>query len=92
MAWGLNQISNPTPAFATWLFRIVLYVANLGNLAIISFTNMPDHTKITIVAVSSFVTLAVHSASKMFGVPLPAGTEIQKEEVASLKVDKPDVK
>lgn len=89
MSFGLNQINNPTPASATWIFRIVLYLAQLGNIAIISFTTLPADTKLTIVSISSFATLAVHSASKMFGVPLPEGAEIKATDVAELKVDNP---
>lgn len=89
MSFGLKQINNPTPATATWVFRIVLYLSQLGNIAIIAFTNLAPEIKLTIVSISSFATMAVHSASKMFGIPLPEGAEIKADEVADLKVDKP---
>jgi len=89
MAFGLNQIKNPTPATATWIFRIVLYIAMLGNIAINTMTNMKPETKLAIVSWSSFATLAVHSASKMFGVPLPEGASVDKDDVADLKTDYP---
>lgn len=92
MAFGLNQISKPTPATATWIFRIVLYVCLLGNIGITSFTDMKPETKLKIVELSSFFTLAVHGASKMFGIPLPDDAEIPAKDVATLKTDTPEVK
>lgn len=92
MAFGFAQISKPTPATATWFFRIVLYVCLLGNIAISSFTDMKPTTKLKIVEFSSFFTLAVHSASKMFGIPLPDEAEVKVKDVASLKTDTPEIK
>lgn len=89
MAFGLNQIKKPTPASATWFFRIVLYVCLLGNIAITSFTDMKPATKLKIVELSSFFTLAVHSASKMFGIPLPDDAKVEVKDVASMKTDAP---
>src|SRR6516164_748375 len=89
MAFGVNQKSKATPATATWIFRIVLYVCMLGNVGISSFTSMKPETKLKIVELSSFLTLAVHSASKMFGVPLPDNAEVQVKDVDALKTDKP---
>ncbi len=91
MAFGFGQLNKPTPATATWLFRVVLYVCMLGNLGISSFTSMKPETKLKIVELSSFFTLAVHSASKMFGVPLPDEADVKAKDVASLKTDTPTV-
>ncbi len=91
MAFGLNQINNPTPKSATMFFRIVLYVCALGNLAITIFTTIPDHTKVLIAGICSFATIAVHLASKMFGVPLPEDAEVKVKDVQSLKTDTPQV-
>jgi len=91
MAFGFNQITKPTPANITWFFRVVLYVCLLGNIAISSFTDMKPETKLKIVELSSFFTLAVHSASKMFGVPLPDDSKVEVKDVATLKTDTPTV-
>jgi hypothetical protein len=91
MSFGLKQISNPTPAMATWVFRVVLYLSGLGNIAIIAFTTLPADVKLNIVSWSSFATLAVHSASKMFGIPLPEGSEIASEDVSSVNTTHPKV-
>ncbi len=91
MAFGFGQLNKPTPATATWLFRVVLYVCMLGNLGISSFTSMKPETKLKIMEASSFLTLAVHSASKMFGVPLPDEADVKAKDVASLKTDTPTV-
>jgi hypothetical protein len=61
----------------------------LGNVGISSFTSMKPDTKLKIVELSSFLTLAVHSASKMFGVPLPDNAEIQVKDVDAVKTDNP---
>ncbi len=91
MSFGFNQIKNPTPNTATWIFRIVLYVAMLGNIAINTMTNMKPETKLAIVSWSSFATLAVHSASKMFGVPLPDDSKVDTKDVATLNTDNPKI-
>lgn len=92
MAFGLNQVGNPTPATATWIFRIVLYACSLGTIATATFTNLPDHVKVQVAQWSSFLVVAVHLASKMFGVPLPEGADIPAKGVESLKTDNPDIK
>ena len=91
MAFGFNQINKPTPATITWLFRVVLYVCLLGNIGISSFTTMKPETKLKIVELSSFFTLAVHSASKMFGIPLPDNAEVKVKDVSAMKTDTPEV-
>ena len=91
MAFGLKQIGNPTPATATLIFRIVLYFSGLGNIAIIAFTDLPDELKLKIVSWSTFATLAVHSASKMFGIPLPDNAEIPASQVTSVNTDTPTI-
>ena len=91
MAVGINQITNPTPAWANWIFRIVLYVCSLGNIVVTTFTKLPDDVKLEIVEWSSFLVIAVHMASKMFGVPLPENTEIPARDVAALKTSKPNI-
>ena len=91
MSFGFNQVNNPTPAIAVWVFRIVLYLSGLGNIAIIAFTDLSPEVKLTIVSWSSFATLAVHSASKMFGIPLPEGADISAKDVGSVNTDKPKI-
>lgn len=91
MAAGFNQINNPTPAWANWAFRIVLYVAALGNIYVTIFTQLPPDIKDLIVGISSFVTIATHMASKMFGVPIPDGASIPASEVDTLNTNTPDI-
>jgi hypothetical protein len=73
--FGLNQINCPTPAWATNLFRIVLYIASIGTIAIGVFTTMPDALKVHIAEASSFITIAVHLFSKMWGVQIPDNSQ-----------------
>jgi len=69
--FGFDQTGLPTPKWASTVFTIILYVATLGTLAVSIFTTMPDAQKVHICEICSFVTLAVHQASKMFGIQLP---------------------
>ena len=70
--FGVSQIGNHTPQWATWVFRIVFYVCSLLILALttlnvgrfgLNATDIKD-----LVAVLVFITLAAHSLSKMVGV------------------------
>ena len=91
MAMGFNQINNPTPAWANWVFRIVLYVAALGNAYAAMDADLTPFLLKKIVLISSFATLAVHLASKMFGVPLPEGSTVASSDVESLNTNTPEV-
>jgi len=69
--FGFGQIGSPTPLFITNIFRVVLYLCGVATLAVGIFTTMPEHTKVLVAEICSFITLATHSASKMFGIQLP---------------------
>jgi hypothetical protein len=69
--FGLNSINTPTPKWATYLFRIVLYLSTLGSIAVSSLTVfdrlMSSEAKLDLIGVFGFVTLAVHLFTRAFG-------------------------
>lgn len=92
MAFGFNQIGKPTPATATWVFRIVLYLASLASAYAAMDADIAPAVLKKIVLISSFATMAVHLASKMFGIPLPEDASVPAKDVASLNTDQPEIK
>jgi hypothetical protein len=90
--FGLGQIHNPTPQFATWLFRYVLYGATVLNIICQVISEIPEPVKAMIGKYSIEAVTLCHILSKMFGVPLPADSSVPVEDVASLKTDNPQVK
>ncbi len=66
--FGLGQIKNPTPKWATNVFRIVLYAAAVAGIIIGSISEIPDPVKVVILKYAAEVTLAVHALTKLFGI------------------------
>lgn len=66
--FGLNQIGNPSPKWAKWVFRIFFYVTSMTTLALSMFTTIPTETKLHIAEAVAFANMAVHSLMKMVGV------------------------
>jgi hypothetical protein len=91
MAFGLNQIGKPTPATATWVFRVVLYTAAALTIISATITEIPDHVKVIIAKYSSEAVILVHAFSKLFGVPLPNDAGIKAQDISELKTDNPQV-
>jgi hypothetical protein len=68
--FGLDQVNNETPKWATWFFRIFFYVTSMTTLALSMFTNIPVETKLHIAEIVAFANMAAHSFSKMWGIPV----------------------
>lgn len=68
--FGISQISNPQPKWTKTLFRVVFYVASLGTLAVSTFTKMPDEIKLNVAEAASFISIAAHLFSKMWGIDI----------------------
>lgn len=66
--FGFNQIKQETPAFAKWVFRVVLYAAAIGTLVVNTIPEIPDHTADLIAKYSLYAITLTHSISKMFGI------------------------
>lgn len=65
--FGFAQIKQQTPAWATNVFRVVLYTCAIGTIGVATFTAIPEHIKLQVAVACSQVTLFVHALSKMFG-------------------------
>jgi hypothetical protein len=68
--FGFNQIGNPTPKWANWIFRIVLYGAAIVNITVIAFTDIPQPLQLLLLKYSGSAVIFVHMISKMFGIDL----------------------
>ena len=65
--FGLAQITKTTPEIATKIFRVVLYIAAIGNIILDLFPEIPFDTKALIAMYSIKAVAAVHAFSKLFG-------------------------
>lgn len=76
--FGLGQIGNHTPQWATWAFRIVMYTCSLLILALTTLNvgrlglTASDINDLT--ALLSFLIMAAHGLSKLIG------TEVNPED------------
>ena len=71
---GLSQIGNHTPQWATWTFRVTLYILSFIILALstlnVSRLGLTDLDIKDINAVLSLLIIAVHSFTRMIGVEI----------------------
>lgn len=65
--FGLKAISKPTPALATKIFRVILYLAALGNIVVDVFPEIPLEVKGMIAMYSIKAVALVHAITKLFG-------------------------
>lgn len=76
--FGLNQIGNHSPKWATWIFRISLYICSFLILALTTLNvgriglNSDDVKDLT--AALSLIIMAIHALTRMIG------QEIKPEE------------
>lgn len=68
--FGLNQIGNQTPKWAKWFFRLFFYITSMTTLALSMFTTIPTEIKLHVAEAVGFANMAVHSFSKMWGIPI----------------------
>lgn len=65
--FGFAAITKPTPELAKKIFRIVLYVAALGNIIVDIFPEIPLEVKGMIAMYSVKAVALVHAITKLFG-------------------------
>lgn len=75
VTWGIPSLFKETPQFATWLFRVVLYLAMGTSFVVLTFTEIPPHTQIVIARGCAEVVLTVHGLTRMFGLEVKAPTD-----------------
>jgi len=70
--FGVDQIGNHTPQWATWVFRIVLYICSLLILALttlnVSRIGLNAGDVKDLVALLSLAIMAIHTGTRMIGV------------------------
>jgi hypothetical protein len=69
-SFGLNQIGNETPKWATWFFRIFFYVTSMTTIALDTFTGIPLITMLLIAKIVAFSNVCAHAFSKMWGIQI----------------------
>ena len=76
--FGFGQIGNHTPSWATWIFRVLLWIFSFATLAIntlnVSRLGLNDLDVKDTTALLALLILGAHSLSRMVGV------EVKKED------------
>lgn len=69
--FGIGSINTPTPKWATYLFRVVLYFSTLGTIGLSTLTFfdrfLTSQDKLDAIGIFGFVTLGVHLFTRAFG-------------------------
>jgi hypothetical protein len=68
--FGLNQIGNTTPQWATNIFRIALYAGAIATIVLSTITEIPDSVKLVIAKYTLEGITLIHALSKMFGITI----------------------
>lgn len=77
--FGLDQVSQPTPEWAKWMFRIFFYASSFTSFIMTIDASIPAATVISVVKYLSIATMAVHGFSKLFGVDVTVYEEETKD-------------
>lgn len=68
--FGIGQLQNATPKFATYIFRAVLYTAFIANTVCLMISEIPEPVKAAIAKYSVELIGVVHALSRLFGVDI----------------------
>lgn len=68
--FGTDQIGQPTPKWANYVFRAVLYAAAATTIVLGTISEIPDHVKVIVLKYSIEGVTLVHAFSKLFGVSI----------------------
>lgn len=66
--FGLSQISNPTPAWATYTFRIVFLLLSFGTFMITDYPGLQQHDKEILLKWCSGINMLTWGLSKLVGI------------------------
>ena len=69
-SFGVNQISNPTPNWANWIFRTLLYAGAITTIVLSTITEIPDNVKLVVAKYTLEGITLVHAFTKMFGITI----------------------
>lgn len=76
--FGLGHINKPTPLWATWTFRVFLYMASFTTIIVTTEHGIPPVLAIAIAKYLGYAVLAVHGLTKMVGVDITKDEEAAK--------------
>ncbi len=68
--FGVNQISNPSPLWAKWIFRGTLLLTSVATFIIASDPGIPDALKVRIGVYLKALDLLMYGLSKMVGIQI----------------------
>lgn len=68
--FGLGQIGNPTPQWATWTFRVLLYAGAIVTVVLSTVSEIPDNIKLVVAKYTLEGITLVHALTKMFGITI----------------------
>lgn len=88
VGFGVGQISNPSPVWATWVFRIVLYAASITTFIVTTAKGIPDSVAINIASYCSMATMVAHALSKMVGIDITKDAQDAKDAFNKLNASK----
>jgi cytochrome bd-type quinol oxidase subunit 2 len=66
--FGIDQVSNPSPLWTKWIFRVFFYLASITTVIVTTDDEISAQTAKRVAKYLAFATMAVHGASKLFGV------------------------
>jgi hypothetical protein len=68
--FGPKQIGNPTPQWATNIFRVALYLAAITTIVLGTISEIPDHVKVIVLKYSIEGVTLIHAITKLFGITI----------------------
>jgi hypothetical protein len=66
--FGLSQIGNATPQWATYMFRIIFLLLSFGTFMVSDYPGMDECTKIVLLKWFSGINMFAWGLSKLFGI------------------------
>lgn len=80
VGFGFGQLDNPSPRWAKWVFRIVLYLCSFATfvLTVMPAKRVSPETALEIIGYLAIVIVGVHGFSKMVGINIDKDAEDAK--------------
>lgn len=69
--FGASQLTNTTPTWAKWIFRITLAITSAATIYLAATDLLPEKIKYEILLAMKALDALMYAFSKMFGIPPP---------------------